>query len=373
MNIKLRQWSMGDIHSLANLFNTYDRSYTDFNFPEAGKYSMGDVISCIRNFVDMSLNGWGYACAITLNDKVVGHVQITKRADIYDANCELLICLTPSACGCGVGSEAVRLMTRHAFVEENYEGLFITMLDTNTAARRMAEKAGLQYCGIDDSWAWHFRGKPCTRVMYFIRRPRMETANSGVEIRPWECRDIDALAYLYNTVDRRYVDIEDINAENRQHFIEDNHCEPEPSWLHTRMLYRVRSYVDRWNVYEQHGGDIFRAIVSDGDIVGLVSLSVKYGKRAVDGVLGYMVMPEHCGKGVASKAVALMLDEVFGKHSLNRVTAMVYAPNKASSRVLEKNGFKLEGVQREAVMCEGKPVDYLCYGLLRKEQAQNNK
>jgi RimJ/RimL family protein N-acetyltransferase len=35
--------------------------------------------------------------------------------------------------------------------------------------------------------------------------------------------------------------------------------------------------------------------------------------------------------------------------------------------VLQKNGFRLEGVQKDAVMCEGVPVDHLVYGLLRKD------
>ena len=80
------------------------------------------------------------------------------------------------------------------------------------------------------------------------------------------------------------------------------------------------------------------------------------------------MMPEYCGKGIATKAVHLMVDEVFSTLAeLHRVSAWVYAPNEASKRVLLKNGFRLEGVLKEAVMCEGEPVDYLVYGLIRKD------
>lgn len=34
---------------------------------------------------------------------------------------------------------------------------------------------------------------------------------------------------------------------------------------------------------------------------------------------------------------------------------------------IEANGFSLEGSLKEAVMCEGNPTDYLCYGLVNKK------
>ena len=376
MNIELRQWCFGDEDALINLYDNYDRSHCDINYPKPGECSKDDANWHIRCNVDMSHNGDGYSRAIVLDGKIVGHIKYTKRADIYDANCDVQIILLPEACGRGIGSEAVKQMMKHAFYANNYECMFATMLDTNMAARRMAEKVGMEYCGIDDSCEWTFHGEPCTKVVYAIRRPRKETSNSGVVIKPWECRDIDALAHLYDTVDGRYDDnVNPILRCGRARNLEEIES-MEPEMRERQMLFSMREIIDQWNILERRDDDIYRAIVNDGEIVGLISVRMQYGNQAIDGLLGYMMMPEHSGKGIATKAVRLMIDEAFRLRGFHRISAWVYKSNIASTRVLEKNGFRLEGVQEEGVMCEGKPTDHLMYGLLKNRfvrfSASNN-
>lgn len=373
MNIELRQWYFGDEQALINLYNNYDRTYCDFSYPEPGKCDEASANWDIRRYVDMGYNGYGYARAIVQDGMVVGHIQYTQRADVYDANCDVEIILLPEACNKGIGCEALKQMMEHAFYKGNYECMFATMLDTNAAARRMVEKAGMQYCGIDDSCEWTFHGKPCTKIVYGISRPRKETTNNGVELKPWECRDIDALAHLYDTVDKRYDDILDpILASGRAMNMEEIEA-MEPEVRQRQMLLSLHEQVDRWNIWERQGDDIYRAILNDGEVVGLVTIRMQDGKHSIDGLLGYMLMPEYCGKGIATQAVHLMLEETFQLREFHHVTALVYGPNVASSRVLEKNGFHLEGVQKEAVLCEGVPADYLVYGLLQREFKNNNQ
>lgn len=226
-------------------------------------------------------------------------------------------------------------------------------------------KAGLKYCGEDDCCKWTLHDKPCIKIVYGIRHLQKEIQRTGVEIKPWRSRDINALLHLHEIVDGRYDDIPNPLIASWRARTEEEIAAMDDEHRWNLMLMCMREYVDRWNIGERDGGDIYRAIVNDGQIVGLISLCMLQGKRSLDGVLGYMMMSEHCGKGIATKAVALMLDEVFRLRNLHHVTAWVYAPNKASQRVLEKNGFQLEGVQREAVLCEGIPTDHLVYGLLK--------
>ncbi|MGN1196871.1 MAG: GNAT family N-acetyltransferase [Acetatifactor sp.] len=49
---------------------------------------------------------------------------------------------------------------------------------------------------------------------------------------------------------------------------------------------------------------------------------------------------------------------------MNRLTANVYDANAASARVLEKNGFLLEGWMRRAALKAGKIYDVCIYGKL---------
>ena len=66
-----------------------------------------------------------------------------------------------------------------------------------------------------------------------------------------------------------------------------------------------------------------------------------------------------------SEAVRLVTTFAFGELRLMRVYAYVFPPNKASARVLEKNGFKYEGRLRKAVVKDGKARDDLLYAKTR--------
>ena len=369
MNIELRQWYFGDEESLIRLYDSYDRSSCDWELPQPGKCSKDQANRAIRRHVDIAYYGVGYAQAVVLDGSVVGHVEYIRRGDLHDASCDLKIALLPEACGHGVGSEAVRQMIKHAFEVDNCECVSAAILETNTTARRMAEKVGMVYRGPDETFEGSFHGQPCSRLVYEICRPQPlpQPQGEGVEVKPWHRRDIDSLLSLFTTVDGRYDDLPDLVEEVRRDYLYDGSQEPSPEWLQERLLYRLSQYVDQWNALEKAGGSIYRAIVSDGAVVGLVFVNVVTGNRSLDGVMGYMLLPQHCGKGIATKAVELMLGEAFRLRGLHRVTAYVYKPNVASSRVLEKNGFTLEGVQREGVLCQGVPTDYLLYGLLRRE------
>lgn len=54
--------------------------------------------------------------------------------------------------------------------------------------------------------------------------------------------------------------------------------------------------------------------------------------------------------------------EAFEQLDIIRITGLVYAPNIASRRVLEKNGFELEGVLKNGVLKNGAVYDLCIYG-----------
>jgi ribosomal-protein-alanine N-acetyltransferase len=104
----------------------------------------------------------------------------------------------------------------------------------------------------------------------------------------------------------------------------------------------------------------------DQDVVGSVSLknishSMGYGE------IGYGIAENHHGKGIATEAVRLLLTKVFTETGLRKLTALVHDKNHGSCRVLEKLGFRQEGLLREHYLINGKPVDEILYGLLKHE------
>ncbi|HWB20835.1 MAG TPA: GNAT family N-acetyltransferase [Phycisphaerales bacterium] len=80
-----------------------------------------------------------------------------------------------------------------------------------------------------------------------------------------------------------------------------------------------------------------RSIVVNGEVVGHVDCFQMEGVDAV----GYWIAKDHWGRGIATKAVALLLQEV----TRRPVHARVAKANKASLRVLEKNGFMITKVE----------------------------
>jgi RimJ/RimL family protein N-acetyltransferase len=80
-------------------------------------------------------------------------------------------------------------------------------------------------------------------------------------------------------------------------------------------------------------GVIPRVILACGGVVGAVNISPQDGSDTI----GYWIAREHWGRGIATRAVALMLSEFAGRP----LYATVAWRNQSSIRVLQKNGFKL--------------------------------
>ncbi len=93
------------------------------------------------------------------------------------------------------------------------------------------------------------------------------------------------------------------------------------------------------------------------------------------GSVGYWLARSHHQKGYGSEALSALLDLSFKKLKLRRLEADVFASNPSSGKLLEKYGFKLEGMKRKAVVCkaDGKIKDENIYGLLRSEYRGGKK
>ena len=83
-------------------------------------------------------------------------------------------------------------------------------------------------------------------------------------------------------------------------------------------------------------------IVEDGEVVGLTSLvRTPYVGDTV--MIGYGVAASRRRRGVATRAIAALLDWARSDHRVSTVTAETSIHNIASHRVLEANGFTRTG------------------------------
>ncbi len=104
------------------------------------------------------------------------------------------------------------------------------------------------------------------------------------------------------------------------------------------------------------------AIDIGGEVAGGIGLRYIEGHKAE---LGYWLSEKYWGKGIMTEAVKLVSELGFKKLKLHRVYVNVHKGNKASARVLEKAGFKLEGINRKNVLKDGRIVDSILYAKVK--------
>jgi RimJ/RimL family protein N-acetyltransferase len=81
--------------------------------------------------------------------------------------------------------------------------------------------------------------------------------------------------------------------------------------------------------------------------------------------VGYILDRRHWNKGYMSEAMARMIDHAFNDLNLNRLEADTDPGNTASLALLERFGFRREGLFRQRWLVHGKWHDSVMLGLLR--------
>ena len=164
-----------------------------------------------------------------------------------------------------------------------------------------------------------------------------------IRLEKWSMEDEGALTFLMDRADRRYL-------SDRL---------PKPYTLED-----ARWWLEMVSRQEGKTG-LFRKILADGRVVGNISAEGQEDIYRKDAVLGYVLDKEQWGRGIMSQAVALFCPLVFEGLDVLRLSARVMEENIPSWRVLEKNGFRREGVVKMGAWKEGRPHDLWLYGKLK--------
>jgi len=105
-----------------------------------------------------------------------------------------------------------------------------------------------------------------------------------------------------------------------------------------------------------------------GEVIGGIGLHQIKSDQGTSTV-GYWLGVKHHRKGYGSEALEALIDLAFERLRLRRLEAGVLVGNPSSGKLLEKYGFKREGLKRKAIIpkATGKIGDEYIYGLLRSE------
>jgi [ribosomal protein S5]-alanine N-acetyltransferase len=110
-------------------------------------------------------------------------------------------------------------------------------------------------------------------------------------------------------------------------------------------------------------------VLYDRTFVGQLNVSSVIRGSLHSASLGYWVDQRVAGRGVMPTAVALVTDHCFWSVGLHRVEVNIRPENIASRRVVEKLGFREEGLRRGFLHIAGDWRDHLSYALTRDEAA----
>ena len=109
-----------------------------------------------------------------------------------------------------------------------------------------------------------------------------------------------------------------------------------------------------------------RAIVVEGRAVGSIGVFLGSDVYEKSAELGYWLAEPFWGKGIMAEAVRRICGIVFDRYGIVRIFAEPFASNTGSRRVLEKAGFRLEGILEKSVFKCGKILDSCIYALLKE-------
>lgn len=114
-----------------------------------------------------------------------------------------------------------------------------------------------------------------------------------------------------------------------------------------------------------------RAIVYKeyGKVIGSIGIHHDSLRKSVNSKsLGYVLSHDYWGKGIMTEAVQEIIKYMFEDMKLDIISCCHYPFNTRSKRVIEKAGFKYEGVIRQAKkIYDGSVHDLVCYSITKEE------
>jgi ribosomal-protein-alanine N-acetyltransferase len=105
----------------------------------------------------------------------------------------------------------------------------------------------------------------------------------------------------------------------------------------------------------------------DSTIIGRVALGGVLRGAFQNAYLGYWIDVEHQGRGLMTETLRAATSFAFASAGLHRVQAAVMPRNAASQRVLEKAGYRREGIALRYLCIAGQWEDHLIFAMTAEE------
>ncbi len=145
----------------------------------------------------------------------------------------------------------------------------------------------------------------------------------------------------------------------------------EPTWAPdhlSRKSFTNRVYWARRSIKQGSAFPLFIFRASDDQLVGAITLDNIWRGPAQAATIGYWMGKSFARQGYMREAIWTLSDFAFGKLDLSRIQAACLPENNASRGVLEKAGFKYEGVAQSYLQINGRWRNHVLYAALRNDR-----
>ena len=125
--------------------------------------------------------------------------------------------------------------------------------------------------------------------------------------------------------------------------------------------------VRRLRAEAREGRSLPFALTVDGAFAGQVTIGGIARGSLLSAYIGYWIDQRVAGRGIMPTAVAMATDHCFREVGLHRVEINVRPENTASLRVVEKLGFRAEGLRERYLHIDGDWRDHLTFALCAED------
>ena len=123
------------------------------------------------------------------------------------------------------------------------------------------------------------------------------------------------------------------------------------------------SMVRRLRAEAREGRSLPFALTVDGVFAGQITVGGIARGSLLSAYIGYWIDQRVAGRGIMPTAVAMATDHCFREVGLHRVEVNIRPENTASQRVVEKLGFRSEGLRERYLHIDGDWRDHLTFAL----------
>ncbi|THH37257.1 N-acetyltransferase [Aliishimia ponticola] len=145
----------------------------------------------------------------------------------------------------------------------------------------------------------------------------------------------------------------------------------EPRWADdhlSRKAFTNRVYWAQRSINSGSAVPLFLIRREDDALLGAITLDNIRRGPSQSGTLGYWTGVHYARQGYMQEAILAVLHHAFVQQDLSRIEAACLPQNAASRGLLEKCGFKYEGVAQSYLQIDGRWRNHVLYASLRNDR-----